>query len=246
MYNQSRPTPQATSTDGTLAGSGLLVCSDHQIADAIKDVSLPYTGHPKASVAISVLAGAVLLLLVGFGLWSWSRAGLALNSAHLFLAPAALGSVVGAMLGVLAAGVYQPSLLTQSVVSLMLNRATIRNDSGVQVDVDKMVRLMCHLQKLGASGFAVSVLAFGAVASLCLGAGVAWLQWPGMTAFVTGPMIAGISVASAIFGIIGASLFGVAALVAGKAGGIRVHAAIALARLRGVEKKASYPCVVRA
>jgi hypothetical protein len=121
------------------------------------------------------------------------------------------------------------------VVSLMLNSSMTRSGQDIQVDVRKVHLWMGRLQKIGQSGIASLGLGLAAVSSLMVATGMAWVQWPGMTVFMQAPMMAGISVASLIFGIIGASLFGLAAMVAGSASEIRVRAAITLARLRAME-----------
>ena len=237
-------TQQVAATVDNAPLPAVLSCNHEQLDRAIKDVSLPKTGHPAASVAIASLAAVVLLSLTAFGLWTWMRAGMSLSNAHGFMVSGALGAVVSAMLGLVAAGVYQPSLLTQSVAAILFNGATqtaSNGDGRIEVDVRKVHRIMSRLQALGQSGFASVGLTLGAFACVAAGAFVAWTQWPGLTLFVASPMLAGISMASVILAIIGASLFGLGAMIAGNASEIRIRMAVALARLRGLSEQSALP-----
>jgi len=222
----------------------ILWCSHEQMAAATQDDPLPKSGHPRVAAAIAFVAVLILVSLVGFGGWAWYHAGISLNSVHSFVAFGALGVGVGAMLGLIAVGVAQPSLLSRNMADLLLNESALRHSGIVEVNATKVHQIMRRLQKLGQSSGTAIGLAPGAVSCMVAGLVMAWLQWPGTSAILAAPALAGFPVASLIIGIIFASLLGLAAMIAGGANEIRLRMAIALARLRDAQNHLNLPCAI--
>lgn len=199
---------------------------------AARNIHLPARGWPKAAAAIAALGGLALLGPFTLGLWVWAQAGLALQQAGPFMALASLGSVIGAMLGLLAACVYQPSLLAQSLSADLLKRTAAQDGDRLRLDIGKAHRFMARLQMLKRPGLAAAAL--GSLASICLIAGLAasWMQWPGLEALRYTPASAGLALLPALLSLLVAALLGMTAMIAGLAPDIRRRMAVGLARLR--------------
>jgi len=234
-HTTADPVLQASALIDASAVPLVLWCSHEQVVESTQDDPLFKTGHPRIALGIALLAALVLISLSGFGIWAWQQVGFALHSAPVFLAFGALGVVVSAMLGFIAAGVANPSLLTRNVADLLLSEAAQRHSGGVEIDLTRAHQIMRRLQHLGQSSVTTIGLASGAVACMVAGLTMAWLQWPGIAAILASPTLVGISVASLMIGMIFASLLGLAAMVAGSVNEVRVRMAVALARLRSAQ-----------